>query len=326
MQSLHWAQVKARQGLISFHIGLFEKDLLIGGVIFYSSMKRNGAGFLIAPEGPVLPWHNEKLAAELLALIMDTAQSHAAKLGIMAIRIEPRLAPPPMSILREFGRAPIDLIPRETLYINLSLSEENLLAGMKQKGRYNIKLAERNGIKVFEDKSKEAVYRFYSIVREASQRDDFALEPISFFEHLTAVLSPAGHARFLFSEHEGDRLGTALLINYGQRATYLYGGISNQKRNLMSGYALQWAAIKMAKESGCDTYDFYGFDPFRSPDHQYARFSQFKSQFGGKPISFIGAHDYFFLDNLTDAFIKAVRESEEHTSLEKTDSATISSL
>lgn len=327
MQSLHWAQVKSRQGLSSFHIGLFEQEQLIGGVIFYTSMKRNGAGLLIAPEGPVLPWDNEELAADLLALIIDTAQAHASELGVMAIRIEPRLAPPPMSILREFGRAPVDLVPRETLYIDLSLSEEELLAGMKQKGRYNIKLAQRHGVSVYEDKSDQAVDRFYSIMREASQRDGFALESVSFFEHLTAVLSPAGCARIFFSEHEGGKLGTLLLINYGQRATYLYGGISDEKRNLMSGYALQWTAIKAAQAAGCNTYDFYGFDPFRSPEHQYARFSQFKSQFGGKAVKFIGAQDYFFLDNLADAFIKVVKEAEGHNRvLEQRKSAVVQSV
>ena len=309
MQSLHWAQVKARQGLSSFHIGLFQQERLIGGVIFYRAIRHNGAGLLIAPEGPVLPWHNSQLASKLLALIMDTAEAEATKLSIMAIRIEPRLAPPPKSILREFGRAPVDLIPRETLYIDLSLSEETILAGMKQKGRYNIKLAQRNGINVYEDKSNEAVYNFYSIMQESSQRDDFALEPLSFFEHLAGVLMPAGIARFFFSEHEGDKLGTLLLINYGPRATYLYGGIGNIKANLMGGYALQWTAMKAAKESGCNTYDFYGYDPFRYSEHKYARFSQFKSQFGGQAVSFIGAHDYYFLDNLADAFIKVVKEA-----------------
>ena len=157
-------------------------------------------------------------------------------------------------------------------------------------------------------------------MREASTRNDFPVEPKSFFEHIASSLCPVGHARFLFSEHEGEILGTLLLITYGSRATYLYGGITNNKRNLMNGYALQWAAIQAAKDAGCSTYDFYGFDPFRAPDHQYARFSQFKSQFGGEVVRLIGAHDYYFLDNLADAFIKVVNESvvqlgEKHANL-----------
>ncbi|MFX5603178.1 peptidoglycan bridge formation glycyltransferase FemA/FemB family protein, partial [Acinetobacter baumannii] len=77
--------------------------------------------------------------------------------------------------------------------------------------------------------------------------------------------------------------------------------VSNQKRNLMGGYALQWEAMRRAKAEGCTIYDFYGFDAFRSSEHPYARFSQFKSQFGGKPVRLIGAHDLFFTDRLADA-------------------------
>jgi lipid II:glycine glycyltransferase (peptidoglycan interpeptide bridge formation enzyme) len=212
--------------------------------------------------------------------------------------------------LREFGRAPVDLVPRDTLYIDLSQSEKSLLSSMKAKGRYNIKLAKKAGVSIKIDYTVECVKRFYSIMTEASIRDQFTVEPHQFFEHLADVLVPEAKATFLFAEHESDTLGTLLLVTYGDRATYLYGGITNWKRNLMGGYLLQWEAMKLAKNAGCSIYDFYGFDPFRSPEHQYARFSQFKSQFGGKVVRFIGAQDYFFLDNVADAFIKVVKETE----------------
>lgn len=263
--------------------------------------------FYLLPKGQVFPWADQVLTRELLALVLNEIQASNEQSPVMAVRIEPRiegLIPP---CLREFSRAPVDLVPRETLYIDLSLPEESLLAQMKEKGRYNIKLAQRNGITVSEDASAAVVDRFYAVIEEASQRDDFALEPQSYFKNLADNLLP-NHAKFLFSEHAGDTLGTLLLITYGKRATYLYGGISNTKRNLMGGYALQWEAMKLAKQAGCTVYDFYGYDRFRSPDHRYARFSQFKSQFGGKPVTLIGAHEYFFLDTLADTFIKAVQE------------------
>src|SRR5271165_3617746 len=106
MQSLPWAEVKRRQGLPSIHVGLFEDDQLFGGAIFYTSKKRNGAGILFAPEGPVLPWQDSARMTEALGTLIDTIQSYASDLGIMAMRIEPRLAPPPMKALREFGKAP----------------------------------------------------------------------------------------------------------------------------------------------------------------------------------------------------------------------------
>lgn len=316
MQSLHWTEVKRRQGLTSVHFGLFQDGELFGGAIFYAASRRNGVGILVAPEGPVLPWPDEVLAAEGLRLIMDNVEVRSRELGIMAVRIEPRLIPPPIPALREFGRAPVDLVPSETLYIDLSVSDQEILERMRPKGRYNIALAARNGVTVVEDLSGAAVEEFHATLIEASRRDDFALEPLSFFEHVATVLGSAGIARFLFAKHEGEILGALLLITYGSRATYLYGGISNSKRNLMSGYALQWAAMTKAKELGCQIYDFYGIDAFRSPEHRYARFSQFKSQFGGEVVRLIGAQDYFFLDNLADAFIKVVGETSAQAASE----------
>ncbi len=309
MQSLPWAEFKRRQGLQTLHIGVFDEHL-IAGAIFYIAPRYHGSGLLVAPEGPVLPWDDGPVATEALRLIKDEAQKYAQNFRLLGMRIEPRLAQPLPKLLREFGRAPLDLVPKETLYLDLRLSQEQLLASMKPKGRYNIKLAQRRGLKIVEKCGADAVGQFYECISEASKRDGFALEPRSFFDYLADTLCPTGVARFLFAEHEGELLGALLLITYGQRGTYLYGGITNHKRNLMGGYALQWAAIEAAQAAGCKTYDFYGFNEFCAPGHPYSRFSQFKRQFGGAVNRFVGAHDCFFIDCLADAFIKAVNESD----------------
>ncbi len=313
MQSLHWAEFKRKQGLLVFHVGVFQGDEIIGGAIFYRSPKRTGVGILIAPEGPVLPWDQEALATSALGLIIDIAQLHAGDLGVMSMRIEPRLKLPKHPVLREFGSAPADLMPKDTLCIDLTQPEGSLLSSMKPKARYNINLAQRHGVTVAEDTTSGALHRFYAAMMEASSRNAFAVEPLQFFENLVSVMQPTQSAKLLFAEHEGTTLGTMLLISYGARGTYLYGGTTDQKRNLMGGYALQWEAMKLAKAQGCETYDFYGIDPFRMPQHPYARFSQFKSQFGGNVERFIGAQDYFFLDNVADAFIRIVNQTLVHS-------------
>ena len=313
MQSLHWQAAKRRQGLPSMHLGVFLDQRLLGGAIFYASHHKSAASILVAPEGPVLSWADRACTTEALRLMIDAAQEHANMIGAIAMRIEPRLVPPMHPVLREFVRAPLDLVPQETLYIDLSLPAEMLLQSMKPKGRYNIKLALRHGVVVREDKTDSSVDRFYSVMKEASLRDGFALEPLAFFENLAAVLCARGCARFLFVEHAGDTLGALMLVWYGNRATYLYGGTTDTKRYLMGGYALQWAAMQAAQQEGCQIYDFYGFDAFRSPEHPYARFSQFKSQFGGTAMRFIGAQEYFFLDNLADRIIRVVNETARST-------------
>ncbi len=316
MQSLSWAQMKRSQGLTTLHIGLFENEELSGGAIFYLAKEAShrGTGILIAPEGPVIPWNgNDKQKCALyLRTITAYAQEYACQNGIITMRIEPRLPLPLPVVLREFGRAPFDLVPRDTLYVDISRNEEEILSGMKSKGRYNIKLANKHGVSVslFSEFNFDACNSFYDAVCEASVRDKFALEPKAFFDNMFANLCSRGQGTLLLAHHENDLLGALWLTHYGERATYLYGGVTNTKRHMMGGYALQWAAMKRARELGCKIYDFYGYVPHRSPEHRYSRFSQFKSQFGGRHIRFIGAQDFLFLDNIANVFIKAAQEIE----------------
>lgn len=312
MQSLYWRDFKVKQGLRCLHLAVYDDGRLVGGGIFYAALNTRGAGILVCPEGPVLPWSDVEVATDALRLLLRTVKSHAPDMQAMAVRIEPRITSAPAQAFRGFGRAPVDLVPRETLYIDLTMSDLDLLASMRPKGRYNINVADRHGVTVYEEGfSRRSLSELYSMLLQASLRDNFSLEPISFFSTLTETLCPQGVARLLFAEHGGELLGGLLLLLYGGRATYLYGGIGNTKRNLMAGYALQWTAMRTAKHAGCHTYDMYGFDRFRSPGHEYARFSQFKSQFGGTVMRFVGAHDYFFVNRLSDVLIKAISEIEQ---------------
>jgi peptidoglycan pentaglycine glycine transferase (the first glycine) len=192
--------------------------------------------------------------------------------------------------------------------LNLKQDPAMLLSRMKPKGRYNIGLAQRKGVTVREDSTISASQAFHKVMQEVSARDGFSAEPLAHFAALTETLCPAGLAKIFFAEHEGDILGALLMITFGKRATYLSGGTTNTKRNLMGGYALQWAAINAARKSGCEVYDFWGFDPSVSPEHAYAGFSRFKSQFNGEPINLIGTQDYYFVDHLADAVIRALKE------------------
>jgi peptidoglycan pentaglycine glycine transferase (the first glycine) len=310
MQSLEWANFKAQQGLNCIHLGIFEDQQLIGGGLFYCVANQGDAAFLVAPEGPVIPWQNEKLALECLTLIISYCENLAKQEGsaIIGLRIEPLLPLPLPALLREFGRSPMDLLPRETVYLDLTGSLDHILTRMKPKGRYNTRLSERKGVQVRIGSAGEIIDSFYPILSETGRRDGFAVEPLRFFVELASTLVPTGLATLLLAEQETEVLGGLILLIFGNTATYLYGGTSNTKRNYMAGYALQWAAIKLAKEAGCSQYDMYGFDQFCSPRHNYGRFSKFKSQFGGEVKRFIGSHDYYFIDELAETLIRAFNE------------------
>ena len=308
MQGLPWAAFKRRQGLRVYHLGLFEDGVLVGGAIAYGSPRRTGADILVSPDGPVLPWADETRARAGLALLDEAMAELAAREGAMGWRVEPRLEPPLPRGLRNFRRSPVDLLPAESLVLDLLPAPEALLATMHPKGRYNIRLAARRGVEVEELAPDEALEPLYAMLDEAAVRNDFFLEPRAFFAQLLETLAPTGHARVFVAQAEGKVLGALLLMRHGARATYLYGGVAHDERPRMAGYALQWTAIQAARAAGCTSYDFYGFDAAGRPDHLYARFSRFKRQFGGRAVRTIGAHEHLYLDRLADAVVRAVQE------------------
>ncbi|HEY1016362.1 MAG TPA: peptidoglycan bridge formation glycyltransferase FemA/FemB family protein, partial [Herpetosiphonaceae bacterium] len=236
------------------------------------------------------------------------AEAAAAEFGAIGLRIEPRVSPPEPASLRDWGRSPADMLALETLYLDIAPPEEAILAQMKPKGRYNIRLAARHGVTVRESIDPADIHALYQLLDEAGQRDEFFVEPIDHFDDLLRCFAPAGQARILLAEFEGEPLAGMLLLTYGERAVYLYGGVASARREVMAGYAVQWRAIQLARAAGCATYDFYGFEPHGDPNHQYAGFSRFKRQFGGTPVRFVGAHDFYWPDRLADVIVRAVNE------------------
>lgn len=308
MQSSAWAAFKRAEGYETVRYGLFDGDTLCGGasLIFYPA-GAGAAGFLLCPEGPVLPWQDSSRARDGLRKILAAAQQLAEARGGLGLRIEPHLPPPRPSLLRNWARAPVDLTPVQTLFLDLTLSDEALRAQMHPKGRYNLGLTARHGVQVVCSEGMEDLARFYALFVETARRNDFFAEPYGFFLNLGATLFPARQAQLFLAEWQGETIAAILVVYFGRRATYLYGGSSIRHRHVMPNYALHGAAIQEARARGCVEYDLYGYDPFGLPGHQYAGISRFKRQFGGIRKDWIGAHDHLFYDSLADQLTDRLR-------------------
>jgi len=301
MQAWVWADFKELEGYQTFRYGLWAGDELVGGCIFYFYPHPSKANLLVASGGPILPSRFPELGMQLL---MEQASVLVRELGAIALRIEPLWTQQP-DYLTGFVRAPADLLPSETLLIDLRPSEAGILAAMKPKGRYNLRLSWRYGVKTEFTTDSQAIPRFYNLFWETVKRQQFFGEPYGFFINLCQTLFSADIAEIGFASWRGETLAAILVVYWGDRATYLYGGRSFEHPEVMAPYALHWAAMQRAKKRGCSVYDFYGFT--RDRYHGYAKFSQFKSQFGGIPVTTIGAQDYFFYDQLADTLISLLR-------------------
>lgn len=306
MQTWAWADFKVLEGYQAFCYGVFIEALaeerLIGGCFFYYYPCDHTANLLFAPGAPCfMPGFEQKG----MLLLLETAQALAEKLGAIALRIEPLLSQKP-TYLDRFARAPVDLLPSETLLIDLQPTTAVILAAMKPKGRYNIRLSQRYGVQTHFTTDVQAIPLFYNLFWETVKRQGFLSEPYRFFINLCQTLFAAQMAEIGLATWRGELLTTVLIVYWGNRATYLYGGRSTNDPQVMASYGLHWAAMQRAKTRGCKVYDFYGYTC--KPNHSYAKFSQFKRQFGGTPVTTIGAHDYFFYDQLADTLIGLLKQ------------------
>lgn len=153
-------------------------------------------------------------------------------------------------------RAPRDVQPREILVMDIAKSEEQLLAEMKPKTRYNIRLAEKKGVKIIVSKEEKYQARFVELVRETALRAGIRPHPESHYRKMLATLGET--AQLYNAEYEGEVLAANLMIFSGDGAIYLHGGSGNAHRNVMAPFLLQWRAIQDAKKKGCRWYDFGG--------------------------------------------------------------------
>jgi lipid II:glycine glycyltransferase (peptidoglycan interpeptide bridge formation enzyme) len=237
-------------------------------------------------------------------MILAEVQALAAARGGLGLRIEPHLPPPAPSLLRGWTRSPVDLTPPYTVMLDLTRSENEALAAMHPKCRYNLRLAQRHGVELEESDRLADLPRFYRLFEDTARRQEFFGEPYGFFLNLGAALFPTGAARLHFARWRGEDVAALLVVYYGRRATYLYGGSSREHRDVMPNHALHWAVMAAARARGCVEYDLYGYDPFGQPDHLYAGISRFKLQWGGQRCDRMGAYDCLFYDRLADRLVE----------------------
>ena len=200
-------------------------------------------------------------------------------------RVEPRsvIADSKFTIHRS-----IDINPPATLILDLKKSEEELLAGMHQKTRYNIHLAEKKDLKISEEKNFEV---FWSLMNQTGSRDKFKLHGKNHYE--LVLNSPLTFQLTVYFNNKP--VATVVFAKFGNTFTYLYGASDYTHRDLMAPYLLQWEGIKMGKSSGYQLYDFFGVAPVKDGNydqkHQYAGVTRFKLGFGGKPHQLPGTFD-----------------------------------
>ncbi len=255
--------------------------------------------FAYIPKGPLLTWDNASQTKQLFAAIHRLAR----KSGAALLRIEPEMrdAPEHRQHLSDLGfsPAPHAIQPQTTVWVDLTADEDVILARMKQKWRYNVRLAGRKGVVVRQGDADD-VERFIDLMQVTGQRKDFGVHAPEYYRTFWRLFAPAGHAMLFVAEFEGEMLAGIMVARAGDKAYYFYGASGNKRRNLMPSHLLQWEAMRWAKASGCSGYDLWGVPdevglnpdaPIPDPPAGMWGVWRFKRGFGGEIVRYVGAWD-----------------------------------
>lgn len=265
-------------------------DGRIGAVCTFVPHKtRFGRFFVLAPRGPIIEptLGGEDQDLVWRALLAESRRRFSRR--AMFLKVEPNIVPP-SGLRLEAGSA---VHPERTLVIDLRLSEEQLLAALHQKTRYNIRLAERKGVTIRWGRSGRDGDTLTELLRATAVRQGIGIHPADHYRAMVDALGPA--ADIAVAEHRHQPLAAALLVRFGDTVTYLHGGSSDVHKELMATHLLQWASLRRAKLQGATSYDFFGITPADAPPgHPWAGITRFKLGFGGSVKSYPGAYNVVF--------------------------------
>ena len=257
-------------------------------------------GVAYVPKGPLLDWTDPALVEQVISGI----EAQARKSRAIFVKIDPDVSPEEpagqalIALLRRRGWcfSAEQIQYRNTALLDLAGNENVLLERMKQKGRYNVRLAERRGVRIVEG-GPDDLPAFYALYAETGQRDGFLVRPFSYYETTwRAFMQPAEAdspaARLLLAQVDGQSVAGLILFWFGPTAWYMYGASSEHQRQLMPNHLLQWEAMRLARSKGCTRYDLWGApDVLAETDPMWGVW-RFKESLGARFAPHIGAWDF----------------------------------
>ena len=307
LQSWAWGQFKARWGWqalpLSLSVGGNGWEAIAAAHVLRRNLPRTPWCILYVPKGPALDYADVTLRRHVLAQLEALARRERA----IFIKIDPevvrnwgleheRSSPLGAAVMRDLSargwRPSAEQIQfRNTVELPLESSDEQLLAAMKPKTRYNIRLAERKGVVVRPGAAAD-LPTIAEMYQETGARVGFIVRPTPYYLDGWRALHDAGMAQPLIAEVDGRPVAAVILVRFADRVIYMYGASRNEARERMPNYLLQWEAVRWARAQGARVYDFWGApDVFNETDRLWGVW-RFKAGFNGEVVRFIGAWDY----------------------------------
>ena len=299
MQHRRWGELKARFGWRVQRVALRRAGSLIAGAQLLLRPLPWGQALAYVPKGPLTSYGDDEANRQLLAALVRLARRCRA--AVLMLEPDCEEGPQPLPTWMTEGWRPARPIqPRSTILIDLDGDDETLLARMKPKWRYNVRLAARKGV-IVRPGSAADLPAVYALMEETARRDGFAVHAAPYYATAYDLFARDGQAVWWLAEYEGTLLAAIVTFVHGARAWYFWGASASVGRNLMPNHALQWAALRWARARGCRSYDLWGIpdevgeDPAAyagvEPERQGGLWGvyRFKQGWGGRIVRFVGA-------------------------------------
>ena len=292
LQTSSWGELKANFGWRPHYF----RQGSVGAMILFRHLPL-GLSIAYIPRGPVggEDWHS----------FWPEVDSLCRRQKSIFLRVEPDIwEPEPHDFIDQnlagFIETDQTIQPPRTVLVDLAPSEDEILDRMKSKTRYNIRLAQRKDVEVF---SSDDISAFYKMMMTTGERDEFGVHNLAYYQKAYDLFAPSGNGLLLIAAYKGEPLAGLMSFNQGNTAWYFYGASTNQERNRMPTYLLQWEAMRWAKQKGCKVYDLWGVPDFpeNELEEKFLERSdglwgvyRFKRGFGGNVSRTIGTWDRIY--------------------------------
>lgn len=307
LQTWEWAQFKTTYGWKPLPQVWYDSQKKPNAAAMVLKREvRSGLSMMYVPRGPLLGANSPGLFGQVIADLQQLARRE----GAIFIKIDPEIVtgtgvpgseddltlPENEFLIQKmigsgWHRSQEQVQFRNTVWIDLTGDEDDWLSRMKQKTRYNIRLAQKKGVQIRTGAPGD-LPRLYQMYAETSIRDGFVIRSEEYYLQLWKMFLEKGMAEPLIAEVDGEAVAGLFLFLFGDRAWYLFGMSTQAHRDKMPNYLLQWEAMRHAKARGCLIYDLWGApDIFDESDSMWGVF-RFKEGLGGKVIRTSGAWDY----------------------------------
>jgi len=300
LQTAAWGAHKRRFGWSDRLVALArDGQIAAGALLLVRRLPLRLGALAYVPRGPLVDWDDEA-AVQALVAALDSA---ARKQGAVALKLEPDV--PDISAMQSrllalgFRPSAHAIQPPRTIVIDITGSEQDILARMNQGTRRKVRTPERKDVNVREGGPADLA-SFNAMMQTTGARNTFGVHSPEYFNTAYELFAPHNQVVLLMASHAGRDIAGIMVFAVGRRAWYLYGASSDEERSRMPTYGLQWAAIQWARARGCTEYDLWGIPDTDEADLE-AHFESrsdglwgvygFKRGFGGQVVRAVGPWD-----------------------------------